>query len=243
MVRLVTHIVAPLLRRGKGVSLSPGIDLPPKSRSTLEKLTFKRNSLLGELSTYCVQNYECYDQQRAKDFLRTSTCEFFDILMQAYGGLAWDREDEVADEAIGIAIACWDNFNVSPKGEFWINTLRVTVIQHLGRQLRKRETSAIPHEFAAPTAPIIQTPTAETPRLANDLKCLLDEARLRPEDIAEKIGIDPRNVYRHLSGETVPSLVNVDNYEKALSNRLGRKVKLPTPLKRKRVSKTSVIRQ
>ena len=62
------------------------------------------------------------------------------------------------------------------------------------------------------------------PRFAEELKSLLNEARIRPEDIAEEISIEARNVYRHLSGETRPSLVNLGKYEKALSKRLGRPV-------------------
>ena len=143
MKRLVTLIVTPLLCRDKGASLSLGIDLPPKSQSTLHKLTLKRNSLIGDLSNYCIQNFECYDLPRAKDFIRTYTCEFFDILREAYGGLAFYREDEVADEAIAIAVACWNNFNAHPNGEFWIDTLRVTIIQYLGRNFRKEQTSEV----------------------------------------------------------------------------------------------------
>lgn len=85
--------------------------------------------------------------------------------------------------------------------------------------------------------------TTMQPRLSEALDRLLNEARWKPELIAEKVGINPRNVYRHLSGETLPTLSHVGLYESALSKELGRKVKLPTPAKRPRASKMPVIRQ
>jgi len=85
--------------------------------------------------------------------------------------------------------------------------------------------------------------TTMQPTLSEDLGRLLNEARWKPELIAEKVGIDPRNVYRHLSGETLPTLSHVGLYEAALSKELGRKVKLPTPAKRPRASKMPDIRQ
>ena len=243
--------------------MSVGPDLPPKSHSTLHKLTLKRNSLIGDLGNYCIQKYECYDLPRAKDFIRTYTCEFFDILKEAYGGLAFYREDEVADEAIAIAVACWANFNVHPKGDFWASTLRATIVQHLGRNLRKQQTSDTyvasgvdlasaspllkmavtpqtgthlqPPNVPSVWAPVLRDARTEVPRptsIKEQLKQLLIDCRWRPEDIAEEIGIQPRNVYRHLAGETFPTLVNVGKYEKAISKRLGRPVKLPTPSKR-----------
>ena len=79
--------------------------------------------------------------------------------------------------------------------------------------------------------------------LSEELAHLLTDARWKPEDIAEKVGIDPRNVYRHLASDTVPTITNIGNYEAALSKRLGRIVTLPTPAKRQRASKTPAKRQ
>ena len=89
--------------------------------------------------------------------------------------------------------------------------------------------------------PVVQAPVSSS--FAAELQRLLLEARIRPEDIAEDVGINERNVYRHLSGQTKPSLVNLGSYEKALSKRLGRPVKLPMPAKRQSASKTSAKRQ
>lgn len=95
---------------------------------------------MTELSAYCIQNFVCYDLPRAKDFMRTSTCEIYEVLKKEYSSAAWHREDEVADEAAQIAIACWDNFNVYQKEKgFWVKPLRDTIIQHNGgRPLRSQ---------------------------------------------------------------------------------------------------------
>ena len=161
----------------------------------------------------------------------------------------WDCEEQIAEEAIRNTIQCWDNFNgVYPQGSGWRPILREAIIQHLGRPFRQRLHPAF--ELSANTSPppllamvqaqaklvgnqLVAPPQSPKPLgIGGVLRQLLDESRLRPEDIAEDIGIQARNVYRHLAGETVPSLVNVGKYERALSKRLGRPVKLPIPLKR-----------
>ena len=103
--------------------------------------------------------------------------------------------------------------------------------------------SVLPSEAIPPSTSTPAARQATIPDIATELGRLLREARLRPEDIAEEIKIEPRNVYRHLAGETEPSIVNVGKYEKALSARLGRRVTLPTSVKRQRVIKTSLKRQ
>ena len=103
-----------------------------------------------------------------------------------------------------------------------------------------------PSNVPSVMAPVLTDTRTEVPgpsSIGVELRRLLVESRLRPEDIAEEIDIAVRNVYRHLAGETVPSLVNVGKYEKALSKRLGRSVNLPTPEKRQNASITSAKRQ
>ena len=139
MVRLVTPIVTPLQCRGKGFDLSSQPDLPPKSHATLSALTVKRNGLIGELGAFCIREYWCYDLPRAKDFLRSYACSFYDLLKEAYSHqiYIWDREKQIADEAVQITIACWDNFNVAEQEEPWDETLRNAIVLHNGgRPLR-----------------------------------------------------------------------------------------------------------
>lgn len=215
--------------------------------------------------------YGCNDEHRAKDILRTHVCEFFDHLKNAYSNkiFVWEYEREIAEEAVQITCSCWRTFNVALPDTRWIDMLRKAIVQHLGRPLRgPLQKVSIPAAYAAAGididsaspllklamaqgaqqqvfAPVPSQMVAPLPKstLSEELHHLLLEARWKPEDIAEKIGIVPRNVYRHLSGETSPTLSNLGSYEAALSKHLGRKVKLPLPAKRQNVSKTSAKRQ
>lgn len=96
-------------------------------------------------------------------------------------------------------------------------------------EIQAQMNSPSVREMTPPT----QSDPAIKPSLGDELRRLLTEARIRPEDIAEEIGIEPRNVYRHLAGTTHPSLVNIGKYEKALSRHLRKPVHLPTSVKRR----------
>lgn len=193
---------------------------------------------MRDLGSQC-GDYRCRDMSRAKDLLRSHTCSIFDTLTDFYSNKlnTWDWEQEIAEEAIQIAFTCWKTFGVLPQADFSFESLRNSIAQHLGHPLR---TLGIRQAALIPSVPLPQVPSPK--EFAGELSRLLVEARWKPEDIAEKIGIDPRNVYRHLSSETVPTITNIGNYETALTTRLGRTVKLPTPPERQRVSRTSARR-
>lgn len=76
--------------------------------------------------------------------------------------------------------------------------------------------------------------------LAEQIKKLRDEARLTNEELADKINLGLRSLYRHLSG-TPPRPRHVGAYEKFFSEKLARKVILQnvikTPAKRHPASK------
>jgi hypothetical protein len=67
--------------------------------------------------------------------------------------------------------------------------------------------------------------------LGNQLKALCEEARLTVEQLAEAIGVEPRSVYRHFTG-TPPRKRQIAEYEKVLSRKLHRLVRLETSAKR-----------
>jgi hypothetical protein len=114
-------------------------ELPPKNVATLNALTTKRSLLRGELASHCISDYlGCYDLPRAKDFLRTYACLFYDLLKEAYSNkiATWECEDLIAIEAIQITLACWEGFGAGPSAESWIDTLHKAIIQHVGHSLR-----------------------------------------------------------------------------------------------------------
>jgi hypothetical protein len=215
-------------------------DLPVKSQSTLRTLTIKRNALIGELNSWCIQNFTCYDQKRAKDFLRTYACDFFDILKDAYGGLVWNREHEVAEEAIEITIKCWDSLNVLQTGESWRQILTASIPQHLGRVLRgyphDNETgpkpSALPTMYQAqadaggeqqPPAQVAdESPEGERTRRATLLSAYIAATGASHKKIyeAKNSGIHKPQFYEWLNGELPASSKTTKTFETFLrSNR------------------------
>jgi hypothetical protein len=184
---------------------------------------------------YCISGYQCHDLLRAKDLLRSHTCSIFDFLKEIYTGKVAmsEWESDIANEAIQVVISCWGNFNISPKGYEWRAILEQAIVQHLGRNLRGFMISSLPHtEIPKEISPGPTATPNPTQRFSDALRSLLDEARWTSEMVAEKVGIDPRNVYRHLSEDTMPTKANVGKYEEVLSKQLNRKVILPTPEKR-----------
>ncbi len=65
---------------------------------------------------------------------------------------------------------------------------------------------------------------------AEQIKKLRDEARLTNEELADEINIEPRSLYRHLSG-TPPRARHIAAYEKFFSEKLARKVLLQNAIK------------
>lgn len=218
--------------------MSSSPELPPKSLSVLNVLNNRRAALGTELATHCINDgFGCHDLARAKDLLRTYACLIFDTLITEYRSRVAirDFEYQIAEEAIEIILACWDNLGVDPPAISWLPVLRNAITLHVGHDLNGSQAN---RDLRAPASAqtqdfrTIEKPTE--PSFGRELKRLLVEARWRPEDVAEEIEIDPRNVYRHLSDRTAPTLMNVDLYERALSRRLKTKVRLPVSVNRRR---------
>lgn len=70
-------------------------------------------------------------------------------------------------------------------------------------------------------------PTASQEQsIAAQLQQLNDECQMTVEELAEGIDIEPRSVYRHLSGEATPRKRHLVAYEKIFSEKLKRQVRL-----------------
>ena len=202
--------------------------LPHLTPEEISDRDFQELRLDRELSK-CQRGSE-FDAERAFQVLRAYTVEIFKVVYPAFQKKigyesAWTAD--IVGDTIFRAMTVYTGHNVygMPSLGELSQTLEATLLDHL-KELKN----------TGPQSPRLQLPVAvephASPGIGEELKQLLIDCRCRPEDIAEEIGIQPRNVYRHLAGETVPSLVNVGKYEKALSKRLGRSVKLPLPAKR-----------
>lgn len=206
----------PLLCRSKGELLSTNRELPPKSLHTQTLLEVKRDELMRDIHRHCIQYQDVHDMGRARDLLRSYTCAIFDLLKESYKQkiTVWHWEREIAQEAIQIALKCWDELEVRPDALFWKETLERAIDLHTRRNLFEPLRINPPTPQVAPITVPRLLPEVPTPSpFADELRRLLTEARWTAEIIAEKIGISPRNVYRHLSSETKPSLTNVAAYE------------------------------
>jgi hypothetical protein len=103
---------------------------------------------------HCINGrHGCYDVARAKDFLRSYACSFYGLLKDAYSQRIFihEWEQDIAEEAIQITLACWANFNVSPRAESWAEILHSAIVQHVGHPLRGQ----MPH---MPVASVAQRP-------------------------------------------------------------------------------------
>jgi len=240
------------------------IVLPPLTPKELAERD-RQESLLHAGLNECWRG-ECFDAERAEKFVRAYAVEIFDTILSFYrakvGYCAGWLPKIVHEAAFRTLVAYKDH---SDQGISQIGNIATdTVTEHLdttstSERARAEFNAAFPARRYIPEPQpddnsLLETVRAEpttqkeptlpsritAPRsLGDELKRLLVEARIRPEDIAEEIGIGPRNVYRHLAENTVPSISNLGRYEKVLSKHLGRPVKLPTSVKRQNVSKTS----
>lgn len=151
-------------------------DLPPISHGTLSELRVKRSILIKELSTFCISNYVCHDMGKANDLLRSYACSIFDLLKDEYSQeiLAGEWESQIAEEAAQLTLGCWRIFDVvSPREGHWDETVRIAIVQHLGRPLRGTVSSALllpPGAYPSPPRLII--PPSKPKRLSPQITSL-----------------------------------------------------------------------
>jgi DNA-binding transcriptional ArsR family regulator len=70
------------------------------------------------------------------------------------------------------------------------------------------------------------SPQPPTESIGAQLDRLREECRLTVEDLAAALDVDPRSVYRHLSGKSLPRRSHIGAYERLFSQKLERKVVL-----------------
>jgi hypothetical protein len=199
----------------------------------------------------------CYDFDLASDYLRIHATDIFDFLQKVFRDRIniRDWEEEIAAEAVRKTLNVWDSMNPkSPAKQTWEGILQLSIVQTLGRPLRvtdkggplsqavaslhiQPQTEDSPLLIMARAANVREIQGESTQSIAKEpdtsanfaaaLKDLLTEARWTAEEVAEKIGIDARNVYRHLSSETLPKLGTLALYETQFSKKLNRKITLP----------------
>ena len=100
-------------------------------------------------------------------------------------------------------------------------------VQHELRLREIREGRALAPQSQKEAVPKVtgklpEEASAET--LASQIDRLREECRITVEELAEELGVDPRSVFRHLSGESMPRSRHLAAYERVFSARLQTKV-------------------
>lgn len=88
--------------------------------------------------------------------------------------------------------------------------------------------------MASTTAPQSEALAAAL-TIAQQLKALQRECDISAEKMAEALGVDPRSIYKHLAGQTVPRRDHIAAYEKLFSEHLNRSVILKRSVKSQRI--------
>lgn len=168
--------------------LLPERDLPAKLLATINALSRQRELLNNELLSHCIENYGCYDFARAKDFLRSYACTVFELIKedckkQTSG--SYEKEAQIAEEAIQIILMCWDRVCHTYPSAGWKETVRDAIVQRVGRPLGGTPKPPVSMQESAYSASGVDAASA-SPLLAMAMKASR-EAHLRPPRLSSQI--------------------------------------------------------
>lgn len=185
--------------------------------------------------------------------MRPYVIQMWEFLMDScyYGHKDFDANwmPGIVEESIQIMLICWRHFYDSD-GTQYLPLLRETLGAHIvaecppelsaltGRQASLYAKAGIDVASGSPLLLMAhaaaqnahkQAASASTSALVDtigeQIKRLREESNLTTEQIADLIGIRPRNVYRHLAGIN-PRPRQIKAYEEAFTKVLGRQIKL-----------------
>jgi hypothetical protein len=205
-------------KKKKKFSKEPVPPIPPLSFEILEAVQ--------EIERYARQELnDCYDSghfnsQKAERILRTCTVQvlkaqvaYYESLPTFHDGWIIQLQEDAIESAVGMV-----HFGLGKElYEYFRNILWDTTYADLNppKQLTGKK-----EESQNPAKTLIQQITE-----------LRDEARLTNEQLAEKINLGLRSLYRHFSG-TPPRASSIAAYEKLFSEKLGRKIILQNVIKK-----------
>lgn len=173
------------------------------------------------------RNTSHFNTQKAERILRTCTVQVLKIQIAYYESLPTFHEEwiiKLQGDAIESAVGMIPGGYGDDLYEHFRDVLWDTTYADLNQPKK-------------PTAKTEEEPRRPDTTLAEQIKKLRDEARLTNEELANEINIEPRSLYRHLSG-TPPRARYIAAYEKLLSEKLGRKVLLHNVTKTSGKSRT-----
>jgi hypothetical protein len=100
------------------------------------------------------------------------------------------------------------------------------LLWEIAKQYEQGNVQPIAVEAALSQSGLKQQDTTPTETLAAQIKRLQNECEFTAEEMAEALKVEPRSIYKHLAGQTVPRRNHRAAYEKLFSERLKRSVTL-----------------
>jgi hypothetical protein len=217
---------------GKDLEVS---DMPVLSDEMHVQLRTLERNLLEKLS-HCCHSYDLRDPEAAFEYVRTYATKFFDCFYDFYSHSPdpqYHPHCRPAAEKLAYqrVMKCIENY--TSVESFFRRSLdrpgriRKTISNHA----EQRSSTLVlypPSRMERAVPPL----TVTTPKVSQQLRKLLDECRMTAEQVAEQIRIDPRSVYRHLAGTSVPRPRQIASYEKAFSETLNKSIRIEMSGKR-----------
>lgn len=196
--------------------------IPPLSLEVLEVVEnierYARSALRA-----CDDTFK-FNADKASNILRTCVIEVFDLQIAYYSSVKNFTENWVPHVGHTIIGSAMGLITASLRDETydWLEQiLYETLNAHLEERKALKKKSA-----AKPPQKTPQTPTSKP--IGTQIDDLRKECRLTVEELADALDVDPRSVYRHLSGKADPRSRHLAAYEKLFSQKLGNPIRLNT---------------
>jgi DNA-binding XRE family transcriptional regulator len=241
---------------GKTFELS---DMPALTLEMHNKLRALERDLRLALGN-CCSSHDLVDREAAFEYVRTYAIKFFDCFYQFYSHIPdptfrahWRPASEA--HAFQRVTRCISNdFHVElffKNNPDRVAGVKKTICDHAERNAipaafstmltgkQAADYAAAGVDIASGSPLLIMMAAAargaqraeEETSLPAQIKRLQNECGISAEKMAEAVGIDPRSIYKHLAGQTVPRRNHITAYEKLFSERLNRPVSLRKSVK------------
>jgi hypothetical protein len=167
----------------------------------------------------CVSTHSLNDPDAALEYARTYAIEFYDLYYNFYSQFPdYQRHWQPASAAFALQRVLHRLNNYFAIQDYLDNShvarIRRTISDHADGTVRNPDSNVASDAVPADS-------------ISAQLAELFEESRLTREYVAEQIGIDKRNVFRHLRG-IVPRPRQIAAYETFFTERLNRQIRLKT---------------
>jgi len=209
------------MRKKKKSRQNPVLLIPQLSLEALDNVQKIERYARHELRE--CESSSHFNTQKAERILRTCTVQVLKTQIAYYESLPTFHEKwiiKLQEDTIESALGMIPGGYIDELYQHFHDVLWKTTYADLNppkKLTAKKEESQQPVPKSGPT-------------LAEQIKTLRDEARLTNEELADKIDLGLRSLYRHLSG-TPPRASHIAAYEEFFSEKLARKVLLQNVIK------------